>query len=414
MRGDTGTASRDGVLLIIGRFVTMLGTGMAPICLAAAGLASRSIGAGGLGFAIGGLAVGELGFTLVGGAIADRAGARRAMISGDVLAFAAQTSVAMLFATRQATTLSVTALTFILGIGAALSNPAAIALIRQICREDQLASVNGRVRTAGVLARVVGAPVGGLVAAAGSPANGLFVDAVTFLCSAVLLGFVSSGRSIGGSRWRPSGTIGDIRAGWTSFRAISWLRPTAIAAAVVNAARAVGSVLIPATLVLHGYGPRVWGSIFGIQMLGNVLAVWMVAKRKMPHALAVSFVGLTLVGIYFVVVAIGAPLAVIALLAFLAGGSISNFGMRVDLTIQRTVPDEAMSRVVAVTSSFSLALVPVSTATLAVLVDTLGRSGALALWGVAAIVAVLLAVLARSGVSSAEAPTSMPEMAASD
>jgi MFS family permease len=382
-------ASGDGWFLVTGRFITMLGTGMAPICLAAAGLADRGIGAGGLGFIVGGLVTGELAFTLAGGLLADRVGARTAMICGDVLAFAAQGSVALLFATGHASTVAVTLLAFLLGTGAALSNPAESALIKQICRDDQLAVLNVRIRTAGVLARVLGAPAGGLIAAAGHPSAGLFADAATFLCSAVLLSLVAAERHLTRASLRLGAPLRDIRDGWRSFREIRWLLPAALAASVVNAARTTGQVLLPAALALAGYRPEVWGFIFGLQMAGNVVALWTIAKVEFRHALPVSLLGVALVGIYFLAVAARAPLPVIGLLALLAGGAISNFGIRCQTTMQLTIPDAVMSRVSAVTGMFSLVLAPVATGTLALLIDAAGRRGALAIWGVAALAAVL-------------------------
>jgi MFS family permease len=394
--------SRPGMPLIAARFITMLGTGMAPICLAAGGLATPSIGAGGLGFIMGGLVLGEILFTLYGGALADRVGAASSMVCGDLLAFAAEGGITVLFAFRAQSTIAVTCLTFLLGTGAALSNPAGAALVRQICKDDELVSVNGWVRSAGVLARVLGAPAGGLIAATGKPTVGIGVDAATFLCSAGLISLVAARQHISGTRWRGGVSLADVRAGWQGFRGIPWLLPTAIGASVVNGARNAGNVLIPAVLALAGYGPQVWGLVFGLQMAGNVVALWTLAKVKSRHALATSFMGVVLVGICYIAIAYRAPLPAIGALTFLAGGSISNFGIRFDLTVQRTVPEAIMSRVMAVTSMFSLALAPIATATLAPLILVLGRRGALAFWGIAALTAIVCAGLSKPVLNSAE------------
>lgn len=394
--------SRDAALLVAGRFVTMLGTGMAPICLVAGGLASRRIGAGGLGFIVGSLVLGELMFTVLGGVFADHAGARSSMICGDLLAFCAQASIALLFVTGRASIVTIAGMASLLGIGAALSNPASSALVKQICSDSRLAGVNGWIRTAGVSARVLGAPIGGFIAVGSRPSTGLFIDAATFLCSAGMLSLVAAKRQVRHAKWRPTSPITDIRTGWRNFRDIKWLMPAALAASVVNAARTVGNVLVPAVLALTGYGPEVWGMIFGLQMVGNVLALWTVAKRKSRHALPLSFIGVILVGVYYTAVAIRMPLPLIGIFALLAGGSISNFGMRFELTMQRTVPDAVMSRVVAVASMFSLALAPIATGTLALIVSAAGSRAALALWGLAAVAAILSAAFSRSVIGSQE------------
>lgn len=402
MTDQPDSGRRDASLLVAGRFVTMLGTGMAPVCLVAAGLRYPGIGVGGLGLAVGAVGVGQLAFTLLAGALADRAGARAAMICGDILAFLAQAGMAALFMLRVAGPLSVAVLSFLLGVGSALSGPAGSALVRQICRDDELVAVSSRIRVASITARVLGAPVGGFIAAAGRPYTGLYVDAVTFLCSAVLLSLVAAGRIAGRVSWRPGSALRDIGRGWSAFRAMEWLMPAAIGAAVVNAARAVAQVLIPAALILDGYGPRVWGVVFGIQMAGTVAGLRVAAKWKSQHALAISFLAVTVVGMFLLSVALRAPIAIIAVLALVAGGSISNFGFRVELMIQQTAPQELISRLVAVLSMFSLGLAPVASVTLALLLDAAGRRGALAIWGAAAILAVLAGGLTRAVRRSSE------------
>lgn len=395
-------SSRWGVPLVTARFITMLGTGMAPVCLAAGGLGTPRIGASGLGVIMAGLVLGEVAFTLLGGVLADRVGAATAMACGDLLAFAAEGGIAFLFAAGLQTTVVVTALTFLLGVGAALSNPAGSALVRQICKDDELVHVNNWIRSAGVLARVLGAPVGGVIAATGQPAIGIGVDAVTFLCSGLIISLIATRRHMGTTRWRRGISVADVIAGWNGFRSIRWVLPAAIAASIVNGARNVGTVLVPAALALAGYSPRIWGIVFGIQMVGNVTALWTVAKVKSRHALAVSLFGVSLVGMYYLTVAFHAPLLVIGALAFLAGGSISNFGIRFDLTVQLTVPPEIMSRVVAVASMFSLILAPIAAGTVGLLVIALGKPEALALWGFIAIVAILLAASSKSILHCAE------------
>ena len=176
--------SRDPSLLVIGRFVSMTGTGMAPICLAAAALRSSNFGAAGLAVAVGAFGIGQFAFTLLGGIAADRIGARAAMMCGDGIAFAAELGIGILFAVGIARIVTVGGLSVLLGLGAALSNPASMAVVRHVSSDDQLVVLNRRIRVAGVVARIIGAPLGGVVASIGSPSNGIIIDAATFLCSA--------------------------------------------------------------------------------------------------------------------------------------------------------------------------------------------------------------------------------------
>lgn len=389
------THTWDVRLVVSARFITLFGTGMAPICLAAAALAEPGFGATGFGLAVGALGLGELAFVLVGGVIADRIGARLAMVVGDGMSFVAQALIALLFSLGLAQVWSVTVLALILGIATSLSSPASSSLIRGISTTENRVSVNASIRTAGVFARVIGAPAGGVVAATAGATVGLFADAATFLVSAALLmGVVQARRAHG--RLRAPGGLQQIKEGWFTFRTFNWLLPASLVAAIVNAGRQVAVVMIPVILAADGYGPAVWGMLFGIQMLGNVVALWTVARIEHVRSLPISLLGVILVSLYYASIAGHVPLVLVAVLSFLAGGSISNFGMRVELIMQNSVPEDVMSRVAATSSSFSLALAPLAAGSVGYLSAGIGELPSLWLWAIAMAVAIVLGAGSRS------------------
>lgn len=394
-------------LVVSARFVTLLGTGMAPICLAAAALAEPGFGAVGLGLAVGALGLGELLFVLLGGVVADRVGARFAMILGDSIAFGAQCAIGVLFAVGDAPIWAVTTLALVLGLGASLSTPASSSMTRAITTPENRVKVNASIRTAGVVARVIGAPVGGLVAVGIGATVGMYIDAVTFLISALLLTCVAKGPRAGG-RLRVRTSLRDIREGWAAFLSFGWLLPMSIVAAIVNAGRQVAVVMVPVVLTAQGYSAAVWGVLFGVQMLGNVVALWTVARIRSTRSLPWSLLGVGSVALYYASVAAGLPWELVAVLALAAGGSISNFGMRVEVAIQNTVPEDVLSRVAATSSVFTLAMVPFAAGTVGYLSSTLGEVRSLWWWAIAVAVAVLAGVCSSS-VRNAREQTSVIE-----
>ena len=124
---------------------------------------------------------------LVGGVLADRFDTRRVMVTGQV----AQALVMLLGAIawtaglRGAGTLACLATAF--GITIGLTLPAGMTLARQLVRGRDLGTVSGWNNIAVRIARLLGAPVGGVLVAWRGPAAPMLLNAVTFLVVAAAL-----------------------------------------------------------------------------------------------------------------------------------------------------------------------------------------------------------------------------------
>ena len=124
---------------------------------------------------------------LVGGVLADRFDTRRVMVTGQV----AQALVMLLGAIawtaglRGAATLACLATAF--GITIGLTLPAGMTLARQLVRGRDLGTVSGWNNIAVRIARLLGAPVGGVLVAWRGPAAPMLLNAVTFLVIAAAL-----------------------------------------------------------------------------------------------------------------------------------------------------------------------------------------------------------------------------------
>ena len=124
---------------------------------------------------------------LVGGVLADRFDTRRVMVTGQV----AQALVMLLGAIawtaglRGAATLGCLATAF--GITIGLTLPAGMTLARQLVRGRDLGTVSGWNNIAVRIARLLGAPLGGVLVAWRGPAAPMLLNAVTFLVIAAAL-----------------------------------------------------------------------------------------------------------------------------------------------------------------------------------------------------------------------------------
>jgi MFS family permease len=126
---------------------------------------------------------------LFGGAVADRIGARRASVLGDLLSAASVAGIPLLFVTGQLEFWHVLALGFVSSLFDGPSQAARQALIPELAERAAipLERANSLYKGTEHFGYVVGAPLaGGLIATIGAPAA-LWVDAASFLLSALAI-----------------------------------------------------------------------------------------------------------------------------------------------------------------------------------------------------------------------------------
>lgn len=125
---------------------------------------------------------------LFGGVIADRWDPRRVLLAGETARAAVLLAGALAWRAGYdgAATLFAIALSF--GVAAGLTIPSGMSLVRQLVAPDDLGTVMGWNQVSGRVMRLLGAPVGGVVVAAGGPVAAMLLDAATFaVITAVLL-----------------------------------------------------------------------------------------------------------------------------------------------------------------------------------------------------------------------------------
>ena len=142
--------------------------------------------------------------------------------------------------------------------------------------------------------------------------------------------------------------LGDLLAGWNDFRSRTWL-------VFANVVAAVGNALVVAPFLVVGPavadealgGAGAWALIlaaFGAgSILGGVVALRVRPRRPM-------LVGLGLTGLHALplsLLAVEAPAPLIALAAVAAGSQLSLLNTLWETTLQRLVPPQLLSRVVA-------------------------------------------------------------------
>ncbi|MFF7187053.1 MFS transporter [Streptomyces sp. NPDC008222] len=259
--------------------VSATGSAMAPLALAYS-VIGEGAGAGSLGLVLALNTVPTIAFLLVGGVLADRLSRSRILFLGNLLAAAAQGTLAAIVGTGRATTASIALCGLVSGVAVAFSQPATQGALAQIVPPEHLQQANAWIRLPTNAVKVAGPVVGGLVVAAHGPAWALAWDALTFAAAALLLlGLRLDAPPAVGS------VLSSLREGWTGFWSRTWLWTYTAAGTVLVAAWLAGFQLLgPLVTARHYDGARGWGLVQAA-FAGGLLAGTLVCLRWKPHRL---------------------------------------------------------------------------------------------------------------------------------
>jgi predicted MFS family arabinose efflux permease len=365
---------RDLGLLVAARFVSVLGSGIAPIALAFGVLAIPGGSPSALGFVLFCAALPRAAFVLFGGVAADRFDRARLMVVSESIAGAAHLAAGALFLTGSATVPALGALAAVGGSATALFFPALTGLVPEVATDDELQAANGLVRLATNVAGLVGAALGGILVVSVGPGWALAFDGLTFVLAAVLLLFVRRRQVVARpARSATQGVVADLRVGWREFVARRWVVVIVVLAAFSNVGfNAAIDVLGPvqAKAELGGAGP--WAAIVTSFGLGAVLGVLVAMRVRPKRPLLLASIVAPVMVLPVAALAPPLPLPAIVVLAFFAGVAADVFGVLWDTALQQNIPGDALSRVSAYDWFGSLALVPLGLAAVGPLAEAVG------------------------------------------
>lgn len=326
------------------RFVTAslisaTGSAMAPLALAYAVIGEGG-GAGDLGVVLATNTIPTIVFLVMGGVLADRMSRSRMLFLGNLLAAAAQGSLAVIVGLGQATTTSVAVCGFVSGTAVAFTVPANQGAVAQIVPAEQLQQANAVLRLPGNAVKVLGPAVGGVVVAVSGPAWALAWDALTFAVAAVLLLGLRLDAPV-----TVTSALTDLRAGWAGFWSRTWLWTYTAAGSVLVAAWLAGFQLLGPVVAAQRYaGARDWGLVQGAFAAG-LLAGTLVCLRWRPYRLlAVAVAGGAPLAAPLLAMGWGLPLPWVLLATLLAGIGLDVAIVAWATAFQQHVPQGELGR----------------------------------------------------------------------
>lgn len=306
----------------------------------------------------------------VAGVYVDRWDRRRTVIIGNLLLAATLLPLALV---RGPDTIWIVYIVVLVeaGIGQFV-NPAVGALLPRLVETEELVAANSLNSAANNLSRVVGPPIGGVIAAASGIMGVAVVDAVTFLAAAALVGSMrgvldtpSAAATVeeGVRRWRK------LWAEWLDGLRLIWADAVVRTLFLLVALSSIGEGVFRVLFILYAVeilkgGAAELGLLMSAQGIGAILgsfALVAISVRVSPAkligwtTLLFGLIDLTA----FNVPGLGAPFAVVVALFFVVGipGAMSFPTMF--SVIQARVPDAYRGRVLGAlfTTSSLLALV---------------------------------------------------------
>jgi MFS family permease len=347
-------AVRDFRRFYTGYATSLLGSSMSTVAIAWAVLDSGA-NATGLGYVFAAAVVPQVLLMAIAGAIADRLGRRRVMLTADALRCAAQASLAAaVFAGRPALWVFVL-LAGLVGTGEAFFTPAMDALTVEVTPRDQLGNANALYGLATSATRIAGPLLGGLLIALTGPGVVVAADAASYAVSVLALSLLTmsggtagpapagrpaSGRPARQALWR------DMAEGWADFRSRTWLWATTVQFAFFNLITwAPWMLLGPVMGRAYLGGAAVWGAIMGVQGAGAIAAGLLSLGRRPRRPIVVATIGTFCYALPDVPMALRASAVWVAAAAFCCGAGSAVFSTFYGTALQQQVPPELLARV---------------------------------------------------------------------
>ncbi|GAA5107414.1 hypothetical protein GCM10025762_12110 [Haloechinothrix salitolerans] len=319
-------------------------------------------------------------FVLIGGAMGDRAGARRVMLTCDVVMVIVAVAVAVTADAIGAPVALLLVAGVLTGINDAFYTPSCGSMPRRMVEPEQVGRAVA-LRQSGVhLVRTVGAPVGGVLVALGGLSAAAWIDAGTFLVAFAVLLLIRP-------RFRPPDSEVRrhiVREAFDGVRVV--LRTPGLGTALLLIAEVAGvflpvsSLLVPLLAREHAWGAHAAGILVGVLGAGTVLVTLAVARvgtHRLPGfaaavACAIAGLGVAVIG--------GAPsLPVAAAGAFVAGAGVGAFVSHLAPVLLSAAPESHLARVQALFSLTQSLSLLVMSASIGAIAHALGASATIAL-----------------------------------
>ena len=312
--------------------------------------------AGDLGLVVGAQTVGVVLLMLVAGVAADRAPRSVVLVWSNLAAAVIDGLLAVSVLAGWATIPTMMVLAFLGGGSAAMSSPAAAAIVPDTVPTDLLQAANGLSSSARSVVRVLSLVLGGGLAIAIGPGWGIAFNAVTFLVAAALFGSMTRRPVLR----RASSVVADLAEGVRVFVARRWAWVVVLSFLLMNAAFS-GTLLVLGPLVAKStFGEEWWGWVLASESIGLLVAAAALSRIRHRVRLSIGMIGAALTAPFMVTLGFSSPdIRIVLATGVVMGLGIGYFDVAWNVSLQHHMPHDALSRVYSVDALGSMAAVPI-------------------------------------------------------
>ncbi|GAA1560871.1 MFS transporter [Kribbella sancticallisti] len=331
---------RDVRIFISARFVSLLGSSIAPIALVFAVL-DVSDKASAVGIVLAARSIPNVVFLLIGGVISDRLPRNLVLIVANSVCGLTQALAAGLVLSGHAQIWQLAAIEAVNGIAAAFVMPAMIGILPSIVDRDELPQANAVSGFARSVALIGGGAVAGVIVGFTGPGWGLVVDAVTFLAAAVLL----SRLTLPPTERSRNSMLQDLRVGWTEFISRQWVWVVVVSFMVSNMIFTACYLTLGPVIADDTFGRVGWGFVsaaFGTGMIsGGILMI----RVKPRYPIRIGMIGMLASAPVYLSLALAPYTWAVVAVAFLLGIGFEMFGIGWETALGQHIPIDKLSRV---------------------------------------------------------------------
>lgn len=381
--------------LLLARFVSNIGNGMAPIALAFGVLSLDGADAGSLSLVTTSQMIPLVAFLLIGGVAADRFGRSQLVGSTDIIGSGVVAISAIAFITGNASVPLLCVNGFIFGVLNALWYPAFSGLMPMIVPGPLLQGANSILGFGANVGYTLGASVAGFIVATAGPGWGLLGDATSFLIAGLLVLSLRLPKTfVEQSDDDRTSMITQLRVGWNDFFSRRWIVLIVGAFAFYHLAfEAFIAVLAPVHMKDEFDGARAMGTMMFGFGLGSILGTGLAFRFKPRRPLLLAVGVMPMGAAWILATGFSAPLWMLFIAAAGTGVAVDVMYANWMTTLQTNVPEEALSRVGSYDAFGSLAFAPIGLLIAGPMVHALGSRASIFIMGFIALFAVLTPLL---------------------
>jgi MFS family permease len=381
--------------LVISRFVSNLGNGLAPVAIAFGVLELPNGDGKSLSLVMASTSLSLVLFSLLGGVIGDRFPRAWVVGGADVLLAILVMANGIAYVTGNGSVILFTVVGFLSGVLNAIWYPAMSALTSDLADPEILQDSNAATMLSGNIALILGTAIAGVIVATIGPGWAIIIDGVTFLIAGLLVYSMRSATPVV-ERSESSSTIHEMKTGWREFSSRRWVFLVVVSFSfVVSMERAVYSVLGPLVADEKLGGPKPWSVILATWAIGSVVGVLFAAKVRPRYPIRVAIIAQFPLFLWFFSLGNTTNVYLIATFSFFVGIAFDFFYVLWVTTLQQHIPKESLSKVMSYDVLGSLALAPIGIAVAGPIAEHYGTSPVLNVISFAFIICMAAPLLSR-------------------